>query len=157
MLPIALGTGFTSVGLLMGLLEVHYRRMPAWNRPRWVLGRVYARLWSPVRRCLVLAGPLVVAWDSVPLAAGIGLALLATATWLAWVRSERHSKRSFRRAFERLRAERPGESDRAILREMVRARHARWADDLLDRIVDDHPSPDDLARILHRMERAWDL
>jgi hypothetical protein len=135
----------------MGLAGAHFARLRAWDRPRFALHPAYRRGFAPARR-VVLATGLVLTARASPVAFTL-VTLLLLALWgrLAWVRSELRTRWILDRELRRARAISPGAREPDLLYEVLARRHPEWGDELLRRIVEDHPSTAGLARTIVRI------
>jgi hypothetical protein len=150
---IVAGLGLVALALAMGLVEAHVRRLDAWDRPWWALTRSYVATAGLCRAAALSAGIVILAVSSPRVALACVLGLVALWGCLRWSRSDRRGARFLAWEVERRKRERPGLRDAEALREILLERHARWGEDLIDRILADHPDPDEARRMVVRMER----
>lgn len=153
MLPF--GFGLIALSLVMGLFEVHVRRLETWDRPRWTLSRAFPVTWPLARRAVVLFGLIVVVRASRPAAAVAVAGLVALWGYLAWMASERYASRRIARELRELQQASPGLTVTDGLRGILGRRHPEWGADLIERIVHDHPDAAGVARVIVRLERGW--
>jgi hypothetical protein len=141
--------------LVMGLLEAHLRRIPAWDRPTWAWRGAGGTAWRILRRALLAVGLALLFVRSWIVGLAAGAILGAAWARMAWVRSVLHARRSLHRAIEESRHRHPGVDDHELCCRAVLERHPEWGPELVDRMVRDHPDLPTLARIVVRMERGW--
>jgi len=140
-------------GSLALLLREHFASRRAWDRPTWArsargLGALRAAGWA-----LLVGGTALLARASAVGAIVTAAIVLAAAAWTRWVRSAAYLARGLRREVERLRREHPDRDERELLRDVIRARHPRWGEDLADQIVVEQGDARRVAEMLVRMER----
>ncbi len=152
-----LGVGVVLIlaGLVAWLYDAHLDRQRAWDRPAWSLRPLARGTFSATRRVLVVVG-----WISILQAsrwAGVVAAVALTVAWsrIRWVRSARSTTRRLRAELDELRRRDPSCEEHELLGRLVLSRHPEWGPELVSQIVQDHPTPEGLARILTRMERGW--
>jgi hypothetical protein len=147
------GAGCLLLWGALWLLEARWKALPAYHRPRLTHSPAYAA-WAGAARKTILVTGLLCLQAAHPWAAAAA-ALLLCGAWA--VRSlligPAGKRREIQRAFDRVRAERPGASDVEILYQVVYARHQRWGPELVQQIVQENPSVEEAARVVARMER----
>jgi hypothetical protein len=153
---LAVGSAIVVVGLFMGLIEAHVRRLEAWSRPRWALAPTSRRLFPYARRAVLASGVVVLFLGSIPVAVTVAAGLISIAWWMRWVRSPGYAERRLGSELARWRRDQPGVDDAELLGRILMARHPDWGEDLVARMIRDNPEPAALARIVTRMERGWD-
>jgi hypothetical protein len=149
------GFALLGVGLFAWLLGTHFRERRWFDRPDVARHRLFDPLLAAARWMLLAVG-LVVLWRASPRAAGAAAALLLLLTcWRRTIRSVPVRRWLVRRRFEELRRARPGSPEREILERLVLERHPEWGEELVAQMVLDYRTPDELARVMARMERGF--
>lgn len=152
-MELALGVLALAAWSVLWLLEVRWKALAAYDRPRFTHSPAYAVWAGALRKALMAAGLLAL------YAAHWGAAAAALALLLGgWVTRQivtgpLGKRREMQREFDRLKRERPQAADVEILYEVVYARHRRWGPELVQQIVQDHPSVEGAARMVARLER----
>jgi hypothetical protein len=151
---LAAGCGFVFAGLLMILLDAHFDRQHAWDRPRFSLSAGYRRLFAPAARTVIVAGLALSSLASPVAGAGVGALLLGLLLWTRWVRSTGYMERRLRREMSDLRVRAPELEEQDLLRIVVLARHPGWGEELAQQIVAEQGSVRGVASVLVRMDRG---
>jgi len=150
-----LGVALLLVSLLAWVVGLHFKALRYFDRP--ALART--PLFDPIitsLRWLSLAGGLTLLWRASPPAAGVAAAVLL----LGWgyrrsIRSVPFRRRLLRREFAAARRLEPELPEREILFRLVMERHPRWGEELIEQMINDYPTVDQLARMLAKMERGF--
>jgi hypothetical protein len=143
------------LGLLAMLVSAHFKGLRYFDRPTPARNAYFDPIIDVLKWCLVTAG-LVLLWRaSRPSFVAAGAVLLTLWSYRGFVRSRFLQGRLLRRDFAALRRTHPGMSDGEILYELAYRRHARWGPELLEQMVKDYPTVEELSRMMVRMERGF--
>jgi hypothetical protein len=152
-MALGFGLGLLLLGLAASLGRAHIRGQSYFNRPRIAQGRLFDPLLALATALLLLTGLYLIGRASPPVMVATSAALLVLWGYRRVIRSLRFQRWLLRRDFDRLKRERPGRPDPEILYLLVHGRHPRWAQEMLEQMIADYPTVDELARILSLMER----
>jgi hypothetical protein len=151
------GPGLALVGLslFLWLLGQHFREGRWFDRP----GIARLPLFDPllaVVGCSVLVAGFALVWRAAPRAAIVLAALLlGLAGWRQVARSAAVRARSLRHRQSDLCAAHPGLSERDALRRVVLERHPEWGEELVEQMMLDYGTTEEMARVMTRMERGF--
>lgn len=152
-MAVAFGVGLLLLGLLASVYRGHIAGVSYFNRPKFAQGRLYGPIVALAIGTCLLAGLWLIGRVSRPSMFATAALLLALWIYRRSIRSLRFQRWLLRRDFDRLKQERPSLTDQALLYELAHRRHPRWAQEMLEQMVADYPTLDDLGRILVLMER----
>jgi len=140
--------------LTLGLWLEHVREKPVYQRPA-LLSRPRFRVgYRALRSALFLAGWGLLLDASPRTALVLAFVLAGAWAWKLVLKGRAHRQRMIRRAFERERSRDPAASDVQILRRILHSLHPRWGEELIEQIAADNPTPEAVADMVVRMERA---
>jgi len=154
---VTLASGFVLLvaGILAWLAGVHVKALRYFDRPAPARSPMFDPAISLLAWLLGAAGLAQIGRGSVPALADTLLVLLGLWGYRRFIRSASFQRRLLRRDLEALRKEHPGAEERALLYQLVYRRHPRWGEELIEQMVLDYPTVDDLARIVAKMERGF--
>jgi ABC-type dipeptide/oligopeptide/nickel transport system permease subunit len=149
------GLVLVGVSLFLWLLRRHFREGRWFDRPRVARHQLFDPLLAVVGWSALAAG-LGLLWRAAPPAALVTVALLlGLAGWRQLARSAIMRARSMRRRQSVLRAAHPGLSERDALRRVILERHPEWGEELVEQMMLDYGSTEEMARVMTRMERGF--
>lgn len=139
--------------LSLRLLHAHLRRQKAWDRPAFARSRAYATLRPAASWLLLSCGLLCIALFSLPALLSATAGLAALALYLRRVRSPEHALQRIERDRAGLAGKFPHAAEAELTARVLRSWHPEWPVEIVERVVQDHPALQDLARMVVRMER----
>jgi len=149
------GLVLVGLSLFLWLLGRHFREGRWFDRPRVARHRLFDPLLAAVGWSALAAG-LALLWRAAPPAAIVMAALLlGLAGWRQVAQSAVMRARSMRRRQSVLRAAHPGLSERDALRRVVLERHPEWGEELIEQMLLDYDTTEEMARVMTRMERGF--
>ena len=154
-MTLAAGIAAIVAGLLAALAGAHIRSGRYFDRPAIARNRIFDPLLSILKWLLVLAGLAILGRASRRGAALVSLALAVLWGYLRFVRGARFQGWLLRRDYVALRRSKPGVPEAEILHELAYRRNPRWGDELIEQMVIDYPTIDELAPIVVKMERGF--
>jgi hypothetical protein len=107
------------------------------------------------RWILILAGLFLLSTSSAVVASVTAVALSLLVIYTRCIRSVWYQSRLIRRDFERLRLSRPSVPERELLYQMTCSRHPRWGPELVEQMLLDYPTLDELTPIIVKMEKGF--
>jgi hypothetical protein len=150
-------TGFVALalGLFGWLLWAHVRAGRYFDRPAIARHPLFDPLLFVASALLAAAG-LFLVWRARP-AAGAAAAGILGVLWAyrRVIRGARFQRWLLGRDYRALRRRHPDLPERAILIRLVIARHPGWGEELVEQMVLDYPTLDDIAPLLARMEQGF--
>jgi hypothetical protein len=153
--PALAGPALVGLSLFLWLLGQHYREGRWFDRPAISRQPLFDPLLSVGRWSALVAG-LALLWRAAPRAAIVmAVLLLGLAGWRELARSAFMRARWLRRRQSDLRAEHPGLSERDALRRVVLERHPEWGEELIEQMMLDYGTTEEMARVMTRMERGF--
>ena len=152
---LAFGYAVLGLGLLGSLVRAHLREKRFFDRPTLARSRLFDPLLNLARWILILAGLFLLAVNSAVVASVTAVALSLLVVYTSFIRSVWYQTRIIRREFERLRHSQPAVPDRDLLYRMTCARHPRWGPELVEQMLLDFPTVDELAPIIVKMEKGF--
>ena len=152
---LVLGYAILGLGLLGSLVRAHLRERRFFDRPTLARSRLFDPFLNLARWILILAGLLLLAINSVAAATVTAVALSLLVVYTSFIRSVWYRTRLIRRDFGRLRRSRPAVPERELLYQMTCARHPRWGPELVEQMLIDYPTLDELAPIIVKMEKGF--
>lgn len=153
--PALAGLALVGLSLFLWLLGQHLREGRWFDRPGFARHTLFDPLLALLRWSALVAG-LALLWRAGPRAAiVVAVILLALAGWRELARSAAMRARTLRRRQSDLRAAHPGLSERDALRRAVLERHPEWGEELVEQMMLDYGTTDEMARVMTRMERGF--
>lgn len=153
--PAPAGVVLVGLALFLWLLGQHFREGRWFDRPSLARHRLFDPLLMVVGWSALAAG-LALLWRAAPPAAVVtAMILLGLSGWRQAARSAVMRARSMRRRQSLLRATHPGLSERDALRRVVLERHPEWGEELVEQMILDYDTTEEMARVMTRMERGF--
>ena len=150
-----IGLALLALGLLGSLLRSGLREKRFFDRPTLARARFFDPLCGLLCWVLILGGIYGIATVSLGWGMAISWILLILIAYRSFIRSVWFQTRLLRRDYEALRRKRPAAPEREILFDLTMSRHPRWGPELVEQMILDYPSVDDLAPIITKMERGF--
>ena len=149
--------GFTAIllGLLASVVGAHMKARRYFDRPSLARNKLFDPALGFLKWALILSGLFLLDRASRRAAVATAIALLLLWGYRRFIRSVSFQSWLLRRDYDALKRRRPDLPERAILHELLMSRHARWGEELVEQIVLDYPTFDDLAPIIAKMERGF--
>lgn len=154
-MDLAIGYLVLGLGLLGSLVRAHLRERRFFDRPTLARSPLFDPVLNLARWTLILAGLYLVAASSAVAGAVTAGVLVLLLGYLMFIRSTWYQTRRIRQEFELLKRIRPGASDRELLHQMTCARHPRWGPELVEQMLIDFPTLEELAPIIVKMEKGF--
>ncbi len=152
---LVLGVAALLAGLVASVAGAHMKGRRYFDRPAIARNRLFDPLLGLLKWGLLTAGLLLVGAVSWTVAAGAAALLLGLWGYLRFIHSVRFQGWLLRRDYEAIKRGRPGLSEKEILFQLAYRRNPRWGEELIEQMVIDYPTIDELARIIARMERGF--
>jgi hypothetical protein len=141
-------------GLLAWVAGVHFRARRYYDRPALARNRWFDPIVALLHWVLLALGLIALGRASAPAAAAVAVVLVAAWGYRRFIRSVTFRRFLMRRELAAARRRSPDLPEREILFRLVLQRHPRWGEELIEQMVDDYPTVDQLARMIARMERG---
>ncbi len=154
MTPVA-GIALVLAGLLASIVGTHLKARRYFDRPSLARNRLFDPLLAFLKWVLIVSGLVLVSRVSLRAAAAVTGLLAALWGYRRIIRGVRFQGWLLRRDYEALKRLKPGLPEREILCELAYRRNPRWGEELIEQMVIDYPTIDDLARMIARMERGF--
>lgn len=149
------GIAAVLAGLFAWLLVAHFRSLRFFDRPSIARHRAFDPTLMALGAGLVLAGLLLIG----SAAPGLGIAAAAgmAALWgyRRFLRSVAFQRWLLRRDYRALRRRNPDLPESGLLSRLVLERHPSWGEELIEQMVLDYPTFEDIARVVVLMERGF--
>jgi hypothetical protein len=152
---LAVGAVSLVAGLLAWLVRAHYAGRRYFDRPALARNRLFDPLILLLQWTFLLGGMFLLGRSSWIVALSAAAGLIVLWGYRRAIRSAAFQRRLLRREFEALRTDRPDLPERALLHQIVMRRHPQWGEELIEQMVLDYPTIEDLARMICRMERGF--
>ena len=154
-MTVAWGVAAVATGLLALLIGAQMKARRFFDRPTLARNRLFDPLLALIAWALILGGFALLARGS-----RRGAAAGVTALALLWgyhrfIRSVRFQGWLLKRDYGALRRSQAGRPEKEILFELVSRRNPRWGDELIEQMVLDYPTIDELSRMIAKMERGF--
>jgi hypothetical protein len=154
-MSLASGLGLMFLGLLAWLAGTHFKALRFFDRPPIARAPWFDPILRVLAWVLVPAGLVLIARTRPAAGSVTTLVLLGLWVYRRSIRSVPFQRRLLRRDLEALRRRHPGEADKVLLCRLVYRRHPGWGEELIEQMVFDYPTVDDLARVLAKMEKGF--
>ena len=152
---LALGFAALLLGLLLLLVLVHIRSRRYFDRPA-VARLVFFDPALLMAAAVVIFCGLLAIWRAWPTAGIAAAALLAAAgVYRAVIRSVLFQRWLLRRDYAALKRRHPDLPERSVLVRLLILRHPGWGEELVEQMVLDYPTFEDLGRVVALMERGF--
>ena len=143
------------LALFLWLVRAHMRERRYFDRPDFARHRLFDPVVAVLAALALVAG-LVLLWRrSALMAVAVAALLAAAAVARGLARGAGSRRRAFHRDLEAVRRGNPGMAGQDLLVRAILVRHPQWGEELATRMALDYPEPDDLARVVARMEMGF--
>jgi hypothetical protein len=154
-MTVAAGFAVVAGGLLLLLIGAQMKDRRFFERPTIARNRLFDPLLALAAWALVLGGLGLVRLGSGRAAAACGAFLALLWAYRRFIRSVRFQGWLLKRDYAALRRSQAARSEKEILFELVSRRNPRWGDELIEQMVIDYPTIDELSGMIARMERGF--
>ena len=154
-MSVVLGTALILVSLLAWLVGQHFKARRYFDRPALARNPWFDPIVAVLHWLLLVGGLIVLARASTPAAVAASAVLLGSWGYRRYVRSVLYRRRLMRREFAAAQRRSPDLPERELLFRMVMEKHPRWGEELIEQMVNDYPTVDQLARVMANMERGF--
>ncbi|HET6278304.1 MAG TPA: hypothetical protein VFG08_05945 [Candidatus Polarisedimenticolia bacterium] len=151
----AAGVALILASLVAWVAGLHFRSRRYFDRPALARNALFDPIVATLHWLLLAAGLVVLARSSAQAAGAAAAILLAAWAYRRFIRSVLFRRWLLRRDVAAARRANPGLPERDILFRLVMERHPRWGEELIEQMVNDYPTVDQLARVIARMERGF--
>jgi hypothetical protein len=151
----AAGIALILAGMLAWVARVEMRGRRYFDRPAAARNPWFDPIVAGLHGLLLAAGLILLFLASPPSAAAAAVVLAAGWGYRRIIRSVPFRRFLLRRDFLAAKRGSPGRPDEEILFRLVMERHPRWGEELIEQMVRDHPTIEELARMMVRMERGF--
>jgi hypothetical protein len=152
---VPVGGALVALALFLWLVRAHMREGRYFDRPDFARHRVFDPAVALFATLALVLG-LAVLWGRAPLVAGaVATLLIVAGAARGLARGVGSRRRAFRRDLEAVRRGNPGMPWQDLHVRAILVRHPQWGEELATRMALDYPEPDDLARVVARMEMGF--
>jgi hypothetical protein len=152
---VACGFAVVAAGLLLLLMVAQMKARRFFERPTLARNRLFDPLLTLLAYALIPGGFALAARGSRRAAAAGGTALALLWGYHRFIRSVRFQGWLLKRDYGALRRRHAGRPEKEILFELVSRRNPRWGDELIEQMVVDYPTIEELSRMIAKMERGF--
>lgn len=152
---VAWGAALILASLMTWLIGQHFKARRYFDRPSLARGPWFDPAIVVLHWLLLALGLIVLARSSATATVVVVAVLSAGWGYRRYVRSAACRRRLMRREFAAARRQNPELPDKELLFRLVMERHPRWGEELIEQMVNDYPTVDQLARMMAKMERGF--